>query len=107
VDEMTGETVVVNASSTVIATGGDANLFKLNRSSMYHGGTDIPWATSGGRAIKSGVQTNILGPCIRPKHAIRALPPNVKLVNLKGEEFLRITYPKEFLCRNASSKTIA
>jgi succinate dehydrogenase/fumarate reductase flavoprotein subunit len=96
VEEMTGETVVFNASATVIATGGDANLFKLNLNPPCTTGDGYTMGyEAGAELLNLEFKQIFLGTVYPTKNMlIRALPPNAKLVNVRGEEFLQNYLPE-------------
>lgn len=97
INETNGDILVFKAGATIVATGGDANLFMLN--------LNPPCTTGDGYAMgyRAGAElTNLefkqifLGTVYPTKNMLlRSLVPYVKLTNVKGEEFLKNYLPEE------------
>jgi len=96
IDETNGDTVVVKARATIIATGGDANLFMLNLNPPCNTGDGYAMGyEAGAELVNLEFKQIFLGTVYPTKNMLlRALPPHVKLTNARGEEFLQHYLPE-------------
>jgi len=96
VDEMTGETVVIEAASTIICTGGGANLFLLNLNPPDNTGDGYVMGYEAGAELMNLEFKQIFVGSVYPSmnSLFWILHPHVKLTNALGEEFLQKYLPK-------------
>jgi fumarate reductase (CoM/CoB) subunit A len=96
VGEMTSETVIIRAGATVIATGGDADLYMINLNPPCVTGDGYAMGYEAGAELMNLEFKQIfLGTLYPTKNMItNGLPPHVKLTNGQGEEFLSRYLPK-------------
>ncbi len=96
IDETNGDTLIIKAGATVIATGGDANLFMLNLNPPCNTGDGYAMGfDAGAELINLEFKQIFLGTVYPTKNMlIRPLPPYVKLTNTRGEEFLQHYLPE-------------
>ncbi len=95
VDETNGELVAIRAGATVIGTGGDANLFLLNLNPPCTTGDGYAMGYEAGAELMNLEFRQIfLGTVYPTKNMItQGLPPHVRLLNARREEFLQNYLP--------------
>ena len=96
VDEINGDIVIFKAGATVMATGGDANLFMLNLSPPCNTGDGYAMGyLAGAELMNLEFRQIFLGTVYPTKNMLlRMLHPHVKLTNVRGEEFLKNYLPE-------------
>jgi succinate dehydrogenase/fumarate reductase flavoprotein subunit len=90
VDELTGELFAIKAGATVLATGGDANLFMVNLNPPDTTGDGYVLGYEAGAELMN-LEFKQIFPCtVYPTGNMltQPFPPHVKLTNSRGEEFL-------------------
>lgn len=95
IDETNGNTIIFEAGATVIATGGDANLFMLSLNPPDNTGDGYAMGyLAGAELMNLEFKQIFLGTVYPTKNMlIRMLHPQVKLTNMSGEEFLQDHLP--------------
>ena len=95
IDETSGETVVIQAGATVVATGGDANLFLLNLNPPCNTGDGYAMGYEAGAELMNLEFKQVFLGTVYPTRnmLLRFLPPHVKLTNARGQEFLQDYLP--------------
>ncbi len=90
VDENSGEIFAIEAAATVIATGGDANLFMLNLNPPDTTGDGyVLGYEAGAELMNLEFKQIFLGTVFPTRNMLtQALPKYTKLTNARGEEFL-------------------
>ena len=95
IDETSGDTVVIKAGATVVATGGDANLFMLNLNPPCNTGDGYAMGYEAGAELMNLEFKQVFLGTVYPTRnmLLRFLPPHVKLTNATGQEFLQNYLP--------------
>jgi succinate dehydrogenase/fumarate reductase flavoprotein subunit len=95
INEISGEILVVNAKATIIASGGDANLFLLNLNPPDNTGDAYTMGYLAGAELMNLEFKQVFLGTVYPTRnmLVRMLHPHVKLLNVEGEEFLQKYLP--------------
>ncbi len=90
VDEMNGESVIIQSSATIICTGGGANLFLLNLNPPDNTGDGYVMGYEAGAALINLEFKQLFVGSVYPtaNSLFWILHPHVKVTNAFGEEFL-------------------
>ncbi len=90
INEITGDTTIVRSGATIIATGGDANLFMLNLNPSCNTGDGYALGYEAGAELMNLEFKQVFIGTVYPNKnmAIRPFPPYTKLTNAQNEEFL-------------------
>jgi fumarate reductase (CoM/CoB) subunit A len=90
VDELKGDTVIIQAGATIMATGGDAGLFMLNLNPPCNTGDGYAMGYEAGAELMNlefkQIFMGSLYPTVNMLTAV--LPPQIRMTNVHGEEFL-------------------
>jgi fumarate reductase (CoM/CoB) subunit A len=90
VDELTGDFFIIKSTATVLATGGDSNLFMLNLNPPDNTGDGYVLGYDAGAALMN-LEFKQIFPCtVYPTRNMltQPFPPYIRLTNSRGEEFL-------------------
>jgi len=95
IHELKGDPILITAGATIIGTGGDANLFMLNLNPSCNTGDGyIMGYEAGAELMNLEFKQIFLGTIFPTRNMLtQFLPPYVKFLNARGEEFLHCYLP--------------